>query len=289
LIDDRDKRSKDSAGSPDLPLRWTSIESWFPLLTSELGTLLEPGAVKRLQRVKSSGLYDDDPEWLDLVVAEFVGEEQELVELLADRLQWRKVRVFHGTRVADAGTFTRDGIRLHDRRHLEKVVRDLVAGREELGYLAGRLDERFAKSAHLVDEGRCFVVVDERVLVEECGHYLLGGSEFVQGIIGPSQAQAALSECAPTVVEVDLPLSRVEPGFLTELTRTLAGEWAKILRRKRAEARRLDFTFTLRAPVPPEWIVGHYHPAIVCDPHSRRTAVDVKQLHCAACAADRPA
>lgn len=288
MVENEDRVSRDIGKGAEVPLRWTSLESWVPLITAELGSVLEAGAIGRLSRVRSPSLYDDDPEWLDLVVGEFAGDEEQLIELLRERLQRRRVRVFHGTRIADAASFSQHGIRLHDREQLEATVRDLVAQREELSYLATSLDERLTGSAHLIDEGRCFVVVDERVLVEECGHYLLGGSEFIQGIIGPSQAQAALSDCAPTVIEVDLPLSRVEPPFLTEFTRTVIGEWAKILRRKRTEPRRLDFTFTLRAPVPPEWIVGHYHPLIVCDPHNRRAPVHVKRVRCTACA-DRPA
>ena len=150
--------------------------------------------------------------------------------------------------------------------------------------MAPTLDEKFEASGHLIDHGRCYVVVDERVLIEECGHYLLGGSEFVQGIIGPERAQAVLDTCAPTVIEVDLPLGSVIPSFVDQFSRRLIGEWAKLLRRKRTEAGRLDFTFTLQAPVPPAWIVGHFHPAIVKDPHRGHKRVKVARTSCAACA-----
>jgi hypothetical protein len=271
------------AAPANVPLRWTDLSSWHPLLTSILGDLLEPGAIRRLGRVESSELYDDDPEWLDLVVAEFGGDEEKLVDLVSERLQWRTVRVFHGTRTADAGSFTEHGIRLHDRQQLESNIRALVGQRDELSWMAPTLDEKFEATSHLIDEGRCYLVVDERVLIEECGHYLLGGSEFVQGIIGPDRAQTVLGECAPTVIEVDLPLGRVTPSFLTEFSRKLIGEWAKVLRRERTEAGRMDFTFTLQEPVPAAWVVGHFHPEVVNDPHQLRRAVKVKRTYCLAC------
>lgn len=273
----------DDAAATKMPLRWTNLSSWHPLLTSMLEDLLEPGAIRRLKRIKSSELYDDDPEWLDLVVAEYAGDEEQLIESISERLESMSVRVFHGTRTADAGSFTKQGIRLHDRAHLESEVRALVEQHGELSWMVPTLDEKFEATAHLIDEGRCYVVVDERVLIEECGHYLLGGSEFVQGIIGPERAQSVLSEGAPTVIEVDLPLGRVAPSFLAEFSRKLVGEWAKILRRKRTDAGRIDFTFTLREPVPPCWVVGHFHPKIINDPHQRRVAIKVKRFHCAAC------
>lgn len=274
----------DDAAAVNAPLRWTDLSSWHPLMTSMLGDLLEPGAIRRLGRVKSSELYDDDPEWLDLVVAEYGGDEEQLIESICERLQWRSVRVFHGTRTSDAGSFTEQGIRLHDRQHLESEVRALVEHRDELSWMVPILDGKFQATAHLIDEGRCYVVVDERVLIEECGHYLLGGSEFLQGIVGPERARSVLNDCAPTVIEVDLPLGRVTPSFLAEFSKKLIGEWAKILRRKRTEAGRIDFTFTLQEPVPAAWVVGHFHPKIINDPHHRRAAVKVKRAHCAACA-----
>ncbi|WP_294131710.1 hypothetical protein [Sphingobium sp.] len=266
------------------PIRWTDLASWHPQLTSALSDVLRPGAVDRLSAVESSELYDDDSEWLELVLGEFSGNEKAFLELVDQALEWSRVRTFHGTRTADARSFTHEGIRLHDRPKLEAEVRSLVAREPTLHGMADRLDEAFARTAHLIDHGRCFVVVDERVLIEECGHYLLGGSEFVQGILGPQAARSVLSDCAPTVIEVDLPLSRVPPSQLREFSRTLVGEWAKILRRPRAEPRYLDFSFCLQEPIPAAWVAGHFHPLAVHDPHEGRRSVPTRQADCAACA-----
>lgn len=270
------------------PIRWTDLTTWYPWLTLVLRDLLQPLAVDRLRDVESDDLYDDDPEWLDVVLHEFPGSEEAFIELVDQALERSRVRTFHGTRTADARSFAEEGIWLHDRAKLEAHVRSLVAHHEALNGMTDRLDEEFARTAHLIDHGRCFVVVDERVLIEECGHYLLGGSEFVQGILGPYAAQAVLSDCAPTVIEVDLPLSRVTPSQLREFSRTLVGEWAKVLRRSRSTPRRLDFSFCLREPVPPSWIVGHFHPPVVHDPHRGRRPVPTYQTSCAACADASP-
>jgi hypothetical protein len=264
-------------------LRWTDLATWYPRLTTLLNSLLEPGAIDRLARAETSGFYDDDPDWFELVVDEFAGSEDWLVDLVVEQLLAWKLRVFHGTRVSDAGSFMRDGIRLHDRASLEAEVRAAVEAREDLRCRAATLDRRFEETAHLIDHGRCYVVVDERVLVEQCGHYLLGGSEFIQGIIGPEGAQAAFEQCTPTVIEVDLPLGRVRESQLRQLASKLVGEWAKILRRGRKEPRYLDFTFVLREPVPAEWVVGHFHPPVVNDPHRMRAPVRILRTTCAAC------
>lgn len=270
------------------PIRWTDLATWHPRLTSALCELLQPHAVDRLRVVESDDLYDDDSEWLDGVLHEFPGSEEAFLELVDQALERSRVRTFHGTRTADARSFAEEGIRLHDRAKLEAHVRSLVAHHEALHGMTDRLDEEFARTAHLVDHGRCFVVVDERVLIEECGHYLLGGSEFVQGILGPHAAQAVLSDCAPTVIEVDLPLSRVTPSQLREFSRTLVGEWAKVLRRSHSTPRHLDFSFCLREPVPALWIAGHFHPQVVHDPHGGRRPITTRQTSCAACADASP-
>lgn len=253
-------------------------------MTAVLRDMLRAGATGRLCKVATDDLYDDDPDWLNLVLCEFVGDEDTFLELIDQKLEWSSVRTFHGTRIADAGSFLEEGIRLHERVKLEAHIRSLVARHESLRWMAGRLDDAFARTAHLVDHGRCFVVLDERVLIEECGHYLLGGSEFVQGILGPDAAQAVLSDCAPTVIEVDLPLSRVPPSQLREFSRVLVGEWAKVLRRVHPVPRHVDFSFCLKEPIPASWIAGHFHPPVVNDPHRGRHPVPTRQINCAACA-----
>lgn len=277
-------RSHDTArNTARSPIQWTNLTTWHPWLTSILRDLLQPFAVDRLRTGEATYLHDDDSEPLDLVVSEFVGSEEGFFEFIDQALEHSRLRTFHGTRTADARSFVDEGIRLHDRAQLEAHVRSLVAQNDALRAWAGRLDAEFARSAHLVDHGRCFVVVDERVLIEECGHYLLGGSEFVQGILGPYAAQAVLGDSAPTVIEVDLPLTRVRPSQLREFSRTLIGEWAKVLRRSYSTPSRLDFSFCLREAVPSSWIVGHFHPLVVNDPHDGRRPVSTRQTTCAAC------
>ena len=265
------------------PIRWTDISSWHPQMTSVLNNLLRPGAVNRLNEVEDHDLYDDDSEWFELALGEFPGDEETFLELISQALEAYCVRTFHGTRTADARSFINGGIRLHNRAELENYVRSLVAKHNCLHAIAGTLDDRFAGTAHLIDEGRCFVVVDERVLIEECGHYLLGGSEFVQGILGPHVVQAMLSESSPTVVEVNLPLLRVTPSQLREFAKKIVGEWTRILRRDPFAVRRLDFSFCLQEPVAASWVVGHFHPPVVNDPHNRRRPVPTRQAYCAAC------
>jgi hypothetical protein len=249
-----------------------------------VGELLGERALQRLRHLNADHLYGDDPEWFELTAQEFGDGQERFLELATDHVRKQTLRTFHGTRIADARSFFECGIRLHDRRALEAEVRELLDRREGLTWLKSTLDQRFADTAHLIDEGRCFVVVDERFLVEECGHYLLGGSEFVQGIIGPREVQMLLRESAPTVIEVDLPLNAVRPSQVTEFTKDLIGEWARVFRRVQCDARRLDFTFCLREPVPPAWIAGHYHPPVVHDPHSLRRPIRIENPRCAACA-----
>lgn len=264
------------------PIRWTEPNTWRPRIAAILNALSEGAAIQKLADADVSGLYEDDPDWVSLVAEAVDAPEQRLVEAVAARLAGSTVRVFHGTRTEDAGSFVSEGIRLHDRQRMEAEARALVR-RAELQWLEAVLDERFAQTDHLIDHGRCYVVVDERVLVEECGHYLLGGSEFLQGVIGPELAQSVLRWCAPTVIEVDLPLRSVSDPQQIQFASSLVGDWARMLRRRRSEARRLDFTFVLREAVPPSWIMGHFHPTVVRDPHRMRRAVKSAVTSCRSC------
>lgn len=265
------------------PIQWTALKSWYPQLTTLLETLLQSGAIPKLKRMTSHGLYDDDPLWFEQVIDLFSGDEDDLLAQVSLAIAGLRLRAYHGTRTADASSFLREGIRLHVRAQLEAEVRALVVTDKELSFISKRLDGAFERAAHLIEEGRCYVVVDQRVLIEQCGHYLLGGSEFIQGIIGPDAARLALREAAPTILEINLPLARVKESFLRNFARVLLQEWAKITCKGLTQPRYLDFTFVLQEPVPPDWIAGHFHPPVVNDPHSLRRPVRTEQVYCAAC------
>jgi hypothetical protein len=248
-----------------------------------LEAVFKPDVKSRLNEIDVSGFYEDDPEWVSVVAAALQSPESGVVEAVAERLEATTVRVFHGTRTADAGTFLSEGIRLHDRQRMEAEVRTLVGRAKDVGWLETTLEKRFAETAHLTDHGRCYVVVDERVLVQECGHYLLGGSEFLQGIVGPDRAQSLLGSCAPTVIQVDLPLRRVSQSQQNAFASRLIGDWARMLRGAANEARRLDFTFVLREAIAADWVVGHFHPTVVYDPHRMRRRVMTTVTSCKSC------
>lgn len=267
----------------DEPIRWTKSGSWLPRINSILNAMFGPRATLRLQEVDVAGLYEDDPDWVSIAAKAAHASEERLVAAIAEGLASCNVRVFHGTRTADARSFISHGIKLHDRQEMESLVRSLVQRATDLNWLEPTLDSRFAETSHLTDHGRCYVVADERVLIEECGHYLLGGSEFLQGILGPCRAQSLFESCAPTVVEVDLPLRWVSESQQLQFASKLIGEWARLSRLACEKPRRLDFTFVLCEAVPASWIVGHFHPAVVYDPHRMRRPVRSKITSCDAC------
>lgn len=265
------------------PIIWRDVSSWHPQLSSILDDLLNVGAVHRLRLLPSDDFYDDDMEWCSSVLREFSNDEETFFYCLKPALETHSLRTFHGTRTGNARSYLNEGIRLHDRTKLEQHIRSLVSNHQTLHGLTEHLDDLFEKSENFTDQGRCFVIVDDRVLIEECGQYLLGGSEFIQGIIGSELARIVLEDAVPTIIEIDLPLVSVPSTQLRAFVRKLVGEWLRLLHRPRAAPRPLDFSFCLSEPVPPEWIVGHKHPSVVNDPNNGRRPVTLQQTTCPAC------
>ena len=259
-------------------LRWTAAGTWMGWIEEFVSAALPPHVIDHILAIDTTGYYDDDIGWFDLVTSEASAREEDLLNLADAYIEQARVHAFHGTRTADARTFLIEGIRLHSRSQLEAEIRAKLLAEPELAWVERNLDAALARTAHLLDEGKCFVVVDERVLVEECGHYLLGGSEFIQGIIGPLELRPYFGAATPTVIEVALPLSRVSPSLLREFSRALIGEWCKLRHRPSAEPRRIDFTFSLTEPVRSDWIIGHFHPPFVHDPHGLRKPIRTELL-----------
>lgn len=122
-----------------------------------------------------------------------------------------------------------------------------------------------------LDQGKLYVVIDERHLIRYCGHYMIYGSEHLCGV-GASLArehgydyrQVLKRYGTPTVVRFLLRRSDIPRHQVQELARQLhEAIWED---RRCPEPPLISFSFTLSQPIPPTHILGHIHPKSIPDP-----------------------
>lgn len=129
-------------------------------------------------------------------------------------------------------------------------------------------------------EGRVFFEANEPDLIEMCGHYLLYGGEYLIALAvhlgdGRDYKRMLLQIGRPTLFVCDVPLELMGGHMVREF----AGNALEFIFEDLLEA---DYDppahrgagFCIRRPLPPEHIVGHYHPTRIKDPYRGRLIVE---------------
>lgn len=271
-------------------MHWKDRATWSDLLGEWIQPYFRKGAFARLRRLDEKDLCWDDYDWLDVVLApRLTVQIDTAIELLADALDGAVLRAFHGCRVADAGVFHREGIRLNDPAKLEAEVRRIVAEEEDLAWRRPTIEKDLAEwGARERDTGRLYVCADDQPQLDRIGHYMLYGSEWITALLGFSAHQTLRRRGVPTMIELDLPFNLATPSTRREFARKLLQEWVRVLVNAPTFVPKLDFTVTLREDLPAQMVVGHYHPKALKDPFSRYRTFKTETPFCPSCSRRDP-
>ncbi len=248
---------------------WKDPSSWMGMIDAALGGRLACAAGPRIKLADTEDWYLDDSEWVKLLAHCLDEDADGLVDDLAERLNSQTLRVYHGCRPVDLDSYRKHGIRVLDCAAIIAQTREWLEadpGNDDLLPLLSGMTERVDPATR---EGHVYFGLDDRFLVEHCGHYLIYGSEFLTAGLG-RQRQVLATRGRPTIIEVDVPIDRLAPTLQDELTKLLLRDWARIAAWDEVRTYPQDFGFSLRYDVPPSWIVGFTHPPRVPDPLDQR-------------------
>jgi len=247
---------------------WKTPVTWLNPLTQWLRRYLKPRSTTIL---KSLGFKDhcyDDLFWQDLIDTYLVEGYEYTAENLGNDIERAIIRAYHGGRVQDAETYHRKGILRNDPSAMAEEARRIVREEPKLGWSNERLEEELSKwEPKDRDKGKLHVAVDDRFIINQASHYLIYGSEWIMAFFGFGGHDVLRRRGVPTMVEIDLPLEWIRYSVRVQLAKALLCEWTRIKVNRPDFVPELDFTFTLHFDVPPEWIVGHYHPLAIPDGH----------------------
>lgn len=184
--------------------------------------------------------------------------------------EYKGLRGFHGCRPRDVESYYRYGIQPANHRELDTQARQIFLTDEFPEVSAETIDNAIVRIGSS-DEHRVHAILDDRVLLNRAGHYLIYGSERVCAIaarLGPGELpdyrQALKRYGRPTVFEVAIPWEVPTEGELQHLSEYISRELAFV--RRGESVSELDFTVTLYQPISPGQILSHYHPEVVIDP-----------------------
>lgn len=228
-------------------------------------------------------VVSDDLSWLDDLILRVTGQTTDMRALEAERLsaEYRAFRAGHGTRTDDVGQFYREGLRLLRANDAEARARELWLGGQfphateaKLQAAIADIDARGQAGGR---EGRLYFAADERNLITRLGgsgHYLVYGGEYlfclgIRLVDRWETKQVLKAVRRPTIFVCDIPMSMLRDSTI----RNFGGSILEFLFSELVEdmeARALSpgagSTLSLTCDLPPEYIVGHYHPVTIYDP-----------------------
>lgn len=214
-------------------------------------------------------LYQDDSEWIGMLESSLLAGFEETCVDFAEHLESFDLRVFHACRPIDVGEYIRGGLSVaswESRRHgLVESIRDLKISTTDADLLMQSFEE--AAPEDDIDIDAVFVAVDNRHLIQSCGHYLILGSEWIAAYLGQAYYSALRERGIPTLLHLRLPLSWTSSQARAELARELFREWTRLTALRESSVRDIDFTFRLTTAIPPENLLDHTHPEQIPDPH----------------------
>jgi hypothetical protein len=222
-------------------------------------------------------IYRDNIGWLERIVKRFVPTigEGELEGELTRRLTkyYSAVRSYHAGCPRDVSSYYEKGLMPLDPVAAASTFKNHFLGGDFPELNESNLDAVIRETSLETIEGRICFNIDERFLIEHCGHYLLYGSEYAVGLAaslceaGSRDYRKCLKNVGvPTMFICDVPWGLISDGTKSSLTRTFTAEVFRHIKTPSYRPTMIDFGFSIRRRLPPSQIVGHYHPAGVRDP-----------------------
>ncbi len=191
------------------------------------------------------------------------------------KARFEGISVYHGARPIEVASYYRDGLRLPNHSALESDARAIFLNDRFRHVTEAQL---MAEVVELRDhsEGQVYVCLDPLHLVENAAHYMIYGSETLQGIAGSFDGREELSRRGrPTMFHVELPWSLVDAQTMDELVGAIEEEVDRVM--EDASVPETFCSFALSTAIPPECLVRYAHPHKLWDLHTQDWCFDPGQ------------
>lgn len=167
------------------------------------------------------------------------------------------IRAYHGCRPLEINTYYENGIEPITQSYARQLSIDLLCD-EKIS--KDMVNEVFNKNWSEFDQihRHVWFTSTRKELLEYCGHYLIYGSEFINGVASELHCQEVLkSKGKPTIFHCDVPIGKIHAVFLTSIQNSIS------------EGRFGSGGFKINGGILPHEIVQHEHPLQIKDPLNR--------------------
>jgi len=261
-------------------LDWRNRAEWLDATSKYAGHVLTPALRRTLAKTRPK-CWSDDMSWLsdweDLI--------PEFIFCFAEH--YTHLKAFHGCRPVALSSYYDQGLRGQDSGQLIPVFREIFADvpASDLDAAIASLGDRSTR-----ERGAIWLASDDREMIEEYGHYVIQGSEFLMALAatlgvsknGEDYRFRLRDRGVPTVLEIDLPVGTVHEDEIGDVAKLVLSVWGQAVTKQHAGSSPSP-CYVVRRTIGAECIVGHVHPERIQDPHRGNIRYVNTQRTCDVC------
>ena len=246
--------------------------SWEKPVAEIVHRHLPVKVIAAVRKIPAARMYDDTMKYLEEALqAEGAGPLFLVLPKMQAALSrsFLALRAYHACKPISLASYYQQGLVPLTRSWLANEAFELFAGTIS----RAEINRRVAKADLSIRKGFVWFATNPDELTDiSAGHYLIYGPECMNclwhdddGRFHESQSRQRRRGIS-TLFECAVPLSQLDREDKRALTKLLVTQYLKSLSETpEAEEWAIEFGFSLRRSLRPEYILRHTHPAVICD------------------------
>lgn len=259
-----------------MTLDWKDSSTWKTVIEQELQNVLGNDYVKVLRNGAKSIRYRDDDECGCMLFNERASKSKIISRIKREVIsKIKSVMAYHACRTDCVEQYMKNGIRILDPVAAQDIFRSMFSN-EDVGIPASGLDAAIESVSLDTRKGRVYLGLDDRYLIEHCGHYLIYGSEYINCLAisvpngGEHTRDILKLKGKATMLICEVPLEWINSKDLEYLIKRMLADHFFSIAHSKNEVQQLDFAIIRKSHVPASLIRGHYNPQRIPDPYKQR-------------------
>jgi hypothetical protein len=263
-------------------LDWRNRAHWLVAASKYARHVLTP-SVRRALASSRPSCWSDDMSWLP----DWEDALPEFVHSLADH--YAHLKAFHGCRPVSLSSYYEHGLQGQNADQLVLQFQAMFpqVPASDLNAAIASLGDRSTR-----ERGAIWLVGDDREMVEQYGHYIIQGSEYLMALAahlgfsprGKDYRFLLRERGVPTVLEVDIPIEIVQWRDIEEVAKTVLSVWGQEVTKRKVGSSPSP-CYVIRQTIDAQYIRNHTHPENILDPHLGYIQYHNPQRTCDMCAA----
>ncbi|MGD9160346.1 MAG: hypothetical protein PVG39_18160 [Desulfobacteraceae bacterium] len=245
--------------------------TWDPIVCDLMKSHLRNSYADILRKNSKIIQFRDSEEEACNLFSKLVSREvlkSEIKNELCDN--FKEILTYHACRPIRTEDYYEKGILPLSPSKIQKQFRDYFSSMVS----EKDIDTAITKTSVNTRAGVVHVVLDDRIFINCSGHYLIYGSEYLNCLTihlpGASENHRDnLKKIGRTTIFIcKLPFSSVT-SFAYLVSSMMADHFFRVAH-DRDDVTVIEYTISLKKPIPPDFVVDHYYPKRITDPFKRR-------------------